>query len=220
LGRGLACFLTILAFLGVFFALPVRAHHIAGLPHYGYTENYPQVPLTEQTEEVGDFSVSLTTVFFQGINQELSNVPYDTQFYVYIFDRTIEGEPHSEGFQNPFDADVKKEASEHELTGPSYRGSLVLTLSDEGDNQVASYRLEAPIEEAVYRFRHYFSRPGDYTVTLEFLQESGGKKVKFPVSIEVAGKGKWVIMAGFAASVIALGLFLYYWRKKKPSPAG
>lgn len=210
LGRGLAYGCMILVFLGVFFAVPVRAHHIGGLPHYGYTENYPQVPLTEQTEEVGNLVVSLTTVFFQGIKQELSNVPYDTQFYVYIYDKTLEVGSETEGFQNPFDPDAVKEAPGHDKEDPSYRGNLLLTLLDVENKEVGYYRLDAPMEEAVYRFRHYFSSPGDYTVMVEFLPDSRKTTVKFPVSIEVAGGGYRLILVGFAAALVGLCVFLYY----------
>ena len=36
------------------------AHHILGLPHYSYKENYPQVPTLEYPAQSGPFQILLT----------------------------------------------------------------------------------------------------------------------------------------------------------------
>jgi hypothetical protein len=40
---------------------PARAHHILGLPHYSYKENYPQVPTLEYPATTGPYDVLLTS---------------------------------------------------------------------------------------------------------------------------------------------------------------
>lgn len=42
-------------------ALPAEAHHILGLPHYSYKENYPQVPTLEYPAQTGPYDVLLTS---------------------------------------------------------------------------------------------------------------------------------------------------------------
>ena len=38
----------------------VYAHHIMGIPHYSYDENYPQAPVLKLVEIVGDWKIQLT----------------------------------------------------------------------------------------------------------------------------------------------------------------
>lgn len=40
---------------------PARAHHILGLPHYSYKENYPQAPTLEYPATTGPFDVLMTS---------------------------------------------------------------------------------------------------------------------------------------------------------------
>lgn len=51
------------------------AHHLKGLPHYNYFENYPQVPEEEFVGEVSDYEVSLVVYDFQGINRDNVDSP-------------------------------------------------------------------------------------------------------------------------------------------------
>jgi hypothetical protein len=37
-----------------------RAHHIRGIPHYTYSENYPEAPSFEEVREVGSFTLRMT----------------------------------------------------------------------------------------------------------------------------------------------------------------
>lgn len=207
---------------GVFYILPASAHHIAGLPHYGYAKNYPQVPTDEQVKEVEKYVVSLTTIFFQGINQKLSNIPYDTQFYIHIYDKILEKEASTEdGFVNPFDPEVKKEASAHSGKDPSYRGRLSLTILNKEGKEVALYGLDSPSEEAIYRFRHYFKRPGDYILKVAFYPDGKEKVLTFPVSIEVSKRGSYLTTSLIIVAIVAIGLYVYYRKRSlNTTPAG
>lgn len=49
----------ILAFL-VFFSSAASAHHILGIPHYKYSEDYPQIPYLEVLAQVGDYDLVFT----------------------------------------------------------------------------------------------------------------------------------------------------------------
>ncbi len=49
-----------LALLLGLLALPVSAHHILGIPHYAYDEEYPQTPILTYRVEAGAYEVSMT----------------------------------------------------------------------------------------------------------------------------------------------------------------
>jgi Pyruvate/2-oxoacid:ferredoxin oxidoreductase delta subunit len=67
----------------VFGAAPVaHAHHIMGIPHYSYDENYPQAPVLKLVETVGSLELQLTS--FPGNPQ-----PGDrTEIHVYVVTST------------------------------------------------------------------------------------------------------------------------------------
>lgn len=48
-------------------AAPVAAHHIMGIPHYAYDENYPQLPFVEVTAQSGAWDLRFT--YFPGLIQ-------------------------------------------------------------------------------------------------------------------------------------------------------
>lgn len=57
---------------------PVEAHHILGLPHYSYKENYPQRPTLEYPAKTGPFDVLLTS--YPGI--PVPTEPANLAFYI------------------------------------------------------------------------------------------------------------------------------------------
>ena len=68
------------------------AHHILGLPHYSYKENYPQVPTLEYPAQSGPFQVLLTCYPGKPKPGEAANLA------IYIKDKTS-GEPYSQSIQ-------------------------------------------------------------------------------------------------------------------------
>lgn len=55
----LLLFLAALLLLG--WATSAHAHHILGLPHYAYKDNYPQVPVLEYPARTGPWDILLTS---------------------------------------------------------------------------------------------------------------------------------------------------------------
>jgi ferredoxin len=128
-----------LIFIGVLlFAVPATAHHMRGQPHYGYAENYPQVPTKETRAHIGNFDVTIVSYFFEGLRRNLSNTPHDVQFYVSMSDTR---------------------------THQSYTGPLSIEVWHEG-RRVATFNHERPFEEAVYRIRQAVPGPGSYELRL------------------------------------------------------
>lgn len=62
------------------------SHHYKGLPHYGYFDNYPQVPYLEFIKETPDYEVFVTVYNFQGLNLEQVESSDDVRLYLYIYD--------------------------------------------------------------------------------------------------------------------------------------
>ncbi|MGD2108737.1 MAG: 4Fe-4S binding protein [Phycisphaerae bacterium] len=79
--RGGAPRLMLLAFV-LLFATPVHAHHILGLPHYSYKDNYPQAPTLEYPATTGPYDVLLTSYPGRPVPGEPANLA------IYIKDRT------------------------------------------------------------------------------------------------------------------------------------
>ncbi len=64
----------------------IQGHHYKGLPHYGYFENYPQVPTLEFLKETPRHEVFVTIYNFQGLNMDKVDAPDDVRFYVFVYD--------------------------------------------------------------------------------------------------------------------------------------
>jgi hypothetical protein len=66
------------------FPAEATAHHILGLPHYSYKENYPQVPTLEYPATTGPYDVLMTSYPGRPIPGESANIAF------YIKDRTTD----------------------------------------------------------------------------------------------------------------------------------
>lgn len=132
-------FIPFLVLVGtLLLAVPVAAHHMRGQPHYGYAENYPQVPTKETLAWIGNFDVTIVTYFFEGLRRNLSDTPHDVQFYISLSDRQ---------------------------THQSYTGPLSIEVWREG-RRIAAFDHAHPFEEAVYRIRQTVPGPGEYELRL------------------------------------------------------
>jgi len=80
--------LVLLAAYGLM-SSPVQAHHILGLPHYSYKENYPQAPTLEYPASTGPYDVLLTSYPGKPVPGEPTNIA------VYIKDRHT-GRPYDQ----------------------------------------------------------------------------------------------------------------------------
>lgn len=63
--------IALLAFLLI--TTTSSAHHIRGLPHYGYSENYPQIPTYEETRVVDPWEITFSFIrIFETKNCDLA----------------------------------------------------------------------------------------------------------------------------------------------------
>ncbi len=103
-----------------------QAHHIKGLPHYGYTENYPQVPTLEVQAAAPPYQVTLVAYTMDGIDRSKSGIPDDAMLYVSITDTR---------------------------TGKAHRGAVEVALRPAGGGAPIVRAFDEPLEESVYRMR-------------------------------------------------------------------
>ncbi len=61
------------------------AHHYKGLPHYGYFDNYPQVPTDEYIATNGPWEMNFTLYNFQGMTRSDVDTPDDLQVFLIIY---------------------------------------------------------------------------------------------------------------------------------------
>lgn len=119
-------------------SVPSAGHHMRGQPHYGYTENYPQVPTQETRAVVGDFTVTVVSYFFQGLRRERSDTPDDVQFFINL---------------------------QNSQTHQSYTEPLRIEIWRDG-SRLNHFEHLCPLEEAVYRVRQAIPGPGSYELRL------------------------------------------------------
>ncbi|MCG8556370.1 MAG: 4Fe-4S binding protein [Proteobacteria bacterium] len=115
---------------------PASAHHNKGLPHYGYFENYPQVPTEEYVTLDGNWEIGATIFNFQGYDRRGSNTPNDVKIYLYLYDLK-----RDQGHTGPVDFEIH------------YEGQ-----------RISRFERVQVDEEAVYSTRETLPRSGDYDI--------------------------------------------------------
>jgi len=110
------------------------AHHNKGLPHYGYFDNYPQVPTEEYIDIQGKWEFGATIFNFQGLDRRTADTPNDVKIYCYLYD--VEAD-------RAYTSDVDFEIRHDGMVVSSFHRSVV-------------------DEEAVYSTRETLPETGDY----------------------------------------------------------
>ena len=123
---------------------PVEAHHNKGLPHYGYFDNYPQVPLEEHVAIDGHWEIGAVIFNFQGLDRRNADTPNDVKIYLYLYD---------------------------DRTREAYKGPLVGELRNRGEI-VSTFERMSTDEEAVYSTRETLPRGGRYQLVARVGEEA------------------------------------------------
>jgi ferredoxin-type protein NapH len=129
------------------------AHHILGLPHYSYKENYPQAPTLEYPATTGPYDVLMTsypgapvpgeaaTIAFY-IKNRVTGQPYDEPVTVQVLKTTTFGSNevvHEPATHNPFDNQHK-----YTIAFPEDHEYIVeLTMNVEGQEEVIPFLIVA-----------------------------------------------------------------------------
>jgi ferredoxin len=113
---------------------PASAHHNKGMPHYGYFENYAQVPSEEYLTIQGRWEMGATLFNFQGLDRRTADTPNDVKIYIYLYDRDA---------------------------GRGWEERVEFSILLDGES-IATFVREHVDEESVYSTRETVPRSGDY----------------------------------------------------------
>ncbi len=140
-GRRLPVVGALLLFVALGAPMRAHAHHNKGLPHYGYYENYPQVPTDEYVEIHGRWEIGATIFNFQGYDlRRTSDTPNDVKIYLYLYDLEAD-----ENYEGPVDIEIRKDGE-----------------------VVARYERTQVDEESIYSTRETLPESGTYELVCLF----------------------------------------------------
>jgi ferredoxin-type protein NapH len=150
------------------FASPASGHHILGLPHYSYKENYPQRPTLEYPATTGPYSVLLTS--YPGI--------------------PTPGEPANLALY------IKDQTAQRVYTKPIT--VRVLQTSTFGDNTIIMEPTTREPFDNEYKFHVTFPTDGEYIVELSIMVEGRVEVIPFlMVAGEPTATASVVVGGGF-----------------------
>lgn len=159
-----------------------QAHHNKGLPHYGYFENYPQVPTEENVVVQGHWEFGATIFNFQGYDRRTADTPNDIKFFTYVYDLT---------------------------TGRNYTKAVDFEVELDGEI-VGSFTRQGVDEEMVYSSRETLPETGDYELVARF--PSGDKTVtlRLPFHVDLGSTPvNWTLLTLLGApALLVFGLAL------------
>lgn len=160
------------------------AHHNKGLPHYGYYENYPQVPTDEYFAIDGRWEIGATIFNFQGYDgRRTSDTPNDVKIYLYLYDLQ---------------------------SGRSYSGPVDIEIRRDGE-VVARFDRAEPDEESVFSTRETLPTSGAYELVA--LVDGEEVELEFYVDLD-DGVSWWVVVAIALPVLIVFGLALFGRRRR------
>lgn len=165
------------------------AHHNKGLPHYGYFENYPQVPTNEFIDEVGRWEIGTVLFNFQGLQRRTSNTPDDVRFFAYVYD-------------------LKEDRG--------YKGPITLHLELDGE-RIATHSREASDEEGVYVIRQTVPSTAEYDLIYEFEVDGVVQSVPLEVYVDLDADSVPWAMIGMAGGALGLLFLISLAGRKKPT---
>jgi hypothetical protein len=164
----------LLILLALFFAAPAAAHHILGIPHYSYDEDYPQTPVLTYQVEAGSYDVKMTG--YPG-----RPAPGDRcSLHLYIHRKST-----GELLNVP-------------VTMTVTRDRMFL------DDPVVYGPMTAELEERVYKFHPRFEEEADYLVRVEFEADGAPWMIDLPMVVGEPGSPLVVLGASLGAIVMFL----------------
>jgi len=155
----------------LFLSTPARAHHILGIPHYAYDEQYPQTPILTYIAQLGPLEIKMTG--YPGMPQPGERCT----LHVYAVDMNS---------GTPFDGGV---------TMSVFRERLL------GSNTIVYGPVRANLEDdAIYKFYPEFEREANYIVRIEYETEGVPWVIDLPMVAGEPGS-PWVTLGGFGGGI-------------------
>jgi len=164
--KTLAPFITLITTL--VFVNSASGHHILGLPHYSYKENYPQRPTLEYPAKTGPFDVLLTS--YPGI--------------------PVPGEPANLAFY------IKNRETKKVYARPVT--IRILQTSTFGDNTVVMPPTERPPFDNEHKFQFSFPVDGEYIIELSMAVEGRTEVIPFlMIAGESNASASYILVVSF-----------------------
>jgi hypothetical protein len=157
--------------LFAFCATPASAHHILGVPHYAYDEAYPQTPVLTYAVNAGPNEVKMTG--YPGKPKPGERCA----LHVYIRDMEA---------GQPFDGDVSLSVMKDNLIGR---------------DPVIYGPMQAPLEEAMYKFYPRFADEANYLVRIEYEIEGVPWTIDLPMVVGTPGS-PWAVLGVLVGGVV------------------
>jgi hypothetical protein len=139
------------------FAHPASAHHILGIPHYAYDEQYPQAPVLTYLVDTGPFTIQMTG--YPG--KPSPGEPCALNVYIRYRETGV-----------PLDVPVELVV---------YRDRLI------GEDPVVYGPLGASLEDAVYKFHPKFGGEANYLARITFEHDGEPWIVDLPMVVGEPG---------------------------------
>jgi hypothetical protein len=181
---------SIIVVFGLLLPSFANAHHIMGIPHYKYGDDYPQLPFAEVKAQVGDYDIHFT--YFPGTPKPGQRV----RFKLYAYHRETR-----EPFREPLEVSYAKERFLRSNLKVSENLPIAVGQGPEGND---------------YKFFHTFEDADSFFVNLYFPHEGGIEVIPFPVQIGVTDTrpilGGSIFLLFFSVGTVAV---LKRRRKKK-----
>jgi len=171
---------------------PASAHHILGIPHYAYDEEYPQTPILTYRVEMGPHEVKMTG--YPGKPQP--GEPCSLHVYIRRLD---DGKPFDDG-----------------VTLTVFLDTLI------GQDPVIYGPIEARLEESVYKFYPQFGLEANYLVRIAFEAEDAPWIIDLPMVVGEPGSPLVVlggVACGVVAFLVVVRAIRIKRRRRQEGPA-
>ncbi len=181
-------------FLTAAIPLPAQAHHILGLPHYSYKENYPQAPTLEYPASTGPYDVLLTSYPGKPVPGNSANLAF------YIKNRNT---------GVPYDKPI------------TVRILQTFTFGD--SREILPPTVVQPFEQP-HKLSATFPTDGEYIIELTMDVEGRTEVIPFMmIAGEPSAKGSFLIAVGLALAVfivVVRAIKIKRTRRAQASPEG
>ncbi len=180
--------LPVLGLLAALALTPVaaEAHHNKGLPHYGYFENYPQVPTEEVIIIDGPWEMGATVFNFQGYSRKDANAPNDVKFFVYLYNLEED---------------------------QAYLGPVTFDIVLDGQ-VVSTFTREHVDEEVVYSTRETLPASGTYELVAHIPGSDVAPALPFEIDLDEDGVSWWLV-GGLVGVLVPLFLLAALGRSRR-----
>jgi hypothetical protein len=152
------------------------AHHYKGLPHYGYFDNYPQVPAEEFLGQAGPYEFSLVVYDFQGMTMTSVEQPDDVRLFLVILD-------------------MKENRA--------YKKAVKLEILD-NKKTLSQEDFKTSEEESLYQLHTKLNEEGNYSLRVTLLEEDGlVAHIPFLLSTQKTNWALWISISMILFIVVA-----------------